>query len=465
MIIRLFSPEQFGIFNLFLLVTQIGLLFSANWTTSAMIRFGKEEVITDGTIRKTFWARALISGITLPIFLLAIYVFRNRIVSYIGFPSSHIFLVIVYFLALTIFSLLLYPYQALGRMKAFSSIPVFEKLIYGILLTLLFLNIFPKEISTVVLFLILASLFSSLLLFVLFEKKLIFPIEISKTTLKKIFHFAWPALGGGAGGYVVNWIDIIVIKMYLTVFFVGVYSVAYGIYNYLMTIPLLGINLVSLMLTSFLVREREDLIIRYVKRFIPQIIFFWSFFVSLIIVFSEPIFGIWAGKKYELAIFPFIILAIGLVYRGITCAYTPIYSVYLMPRRYHATNIFIALLNLIGDFVLIPRYGMMGAAVSTTGAFFISSLMFLIMANHKLKIVNFSPIFYSIPSVACLIISLSIDNLITRLFFFGLIFLISIIMARRYQLFKKEELTMLEPVKMPLILKRVITKIVSTFSS
>jgi len=246
---------------------------------------------------------------------------------------------------------------------------------------------------------------------------------------------------------------------------VGVYSVAYGIYNYLMTIPLLGINLVSLMLTSFLVREREDLIIRYVKRFIPQIIFFWSFFVSLIIVFSEPIFGIWAGKKYELAIFPFIILAIGLVYRGITCAYTPIYSVYLMPRRYHATNIFIALLNLIGDFVLIPRYGMMGAAVSTTGAFFISSLMFLIMANHKLKIVNFSPIFYSIPSVACLIISLSIDNLITRLFFFGLIFLISIIMARRYQLFKKEELTMLEPVKMPLILKRVITKIVSTFSS
>jgi len=465
MVIRLLNPEQFGIFNLFLLVIQIGLLFSANWTTSAMIRFGKEEVISDGTITKTFWARALILSITLPVFLFVMLTFRNKIANYIGLPSSHIHLVIVYFITLSIFSLLLYPYQALGRMKAFSFIPAFEKMIYCLLLSLLYLKVFPRKASSVIIFIIFASIFSNLLLFILFEKKIIIPIKISITTLKKIFHFSWPALFGGASGYVVNWIDIIVIKMYLTVFSVGVYSVAYGIYNYLMTAPLLWVNLVSLMLTGFLVRKREDLIIRYVKRLIPQLIFFWSLFVSLIMVLSEPIFSIWVGKKYELAVYPFIILTAGLVFRGITCAYTPLYSVYLMPKRYHITNIFIALINLMGDFILIPHYGIIGAAISTTGAFFISSLIFLIMANYKLKIVNFSPIFCSIPVVACFIISLLVDNSVARLVFFGLIFLISIVIARRYQLFKKEDITMLEPVKMPSIFKKVITKVVYVLSS
>jgi len=65
---RLFSPEQFGSLNLFMLVVQISLFFGANWTANAMTRFGKEEAITAGTVTKTFWARVFMFSITPPCF-------------------------------------------------------------------------------------------------------------------------------------------------------------------------------------------------------------------------------------------------------------------------------------------------------------------------------------------------------------------------------------------------------------
>jgi O-antigen/teichoic acid export membrane protein len=464
MVIKLLSPEQFGMFNLFMSVAQIGLLFGSNWTVSAMIRFGKEEAITDGTIRKTFWARMLIFGMALPIFLIIFYIFRHRISSYIGFSSFDSFLVPFYFIALSISSLLLYPYQAMGRMKIFSLAPVVERMVYGILLLFLIANIFSRNVSNVALVLILASFFSSILLLLLLKREWIFPVETSKAMIKKIFNFSWPALPGGVAGYVVSWIDIIVIKIYLNTAVVGLYSVAYSIYNYLIAVPLVGVNLISLVLTAFLVKKREGLIMVYVKRFIPQAIFLWSLFVSIIMILSGPVFEVWVGPQYRPAVPPFILLAIGLVFRGIACAYTPIYTAYIMPKRYHLTGIFIALLNLVGDLIFIPRYGMVGAAIATTSAFFISSMFLLLMANHKLKIVHISPLLYSIPAVLCGFISLLINNFLNRLMLFILVFFITAIIARKSRLFEKKDVMMLEPVKMPSGLKKVIAKFICAFA-
>jgi O-antigen/teichoic acid export membrane protein len=296
------------------------------------------------------------------------------------------------------------------------------------------------------------------------KKEWILPVEISRGMLKKIFNFSWPAIPGGIAGYIVNWIDVIVIKMYLDMTLVGLYSVAYGIYNYLMAVPLMGINLVSLVLTAFLVRKREDLIAVYVKRFIPQAIFLWSFFVSIIMIISGSLFDIWVGPQYRSAVPPFIVLAIGLIFRSITCAYAPIYTAYIMPKRYHLTNIFIALLNLTADLILIPRYGIMGAAIATTSAFFVSSILLLLMANYKLKIVQLSPLLYSIPAVLCGLISLFIDNFQGRLIFFVLIFSITVIIARKNRLIERKDAVILESIKMPPGLKRFITKFIYVFA-
>lgn len=458
-IIRMFSPEQFGSYNLFMSIAQVGLFLGANWTVSAMIRFGKEEAIAQGTIRKTFWSRALMFGITLPIFLIFFYIFRYRISTYIGFSLSESISLPFYFIVLSVSSLLLFPYQAMGKMKTFSFMPVVEKMLFCVLL-LLATKIVSRNISSLIWVLVLAGTLSNLILFLLLKKGWVLPVETSKEMIKKVFNFSWPALPGGMAGYIVNWVDVIVIKIYLDITLVGLYSVSYSIYNYLMALPLMGINLISLMLTAFLVRKREDLVLLYVKRFIPQAVFLWSFFVSFIMIMSGFLLELWAGPQYRAAVPSFILLAIGLVFRGITCAYTPIYTAYIMPKRYHTVNIFIAFFNLAGDFIFIPRYGIIGAAISTTLAFFISSIFLLVMANRKLKITLISPLLYTIPAIICGLISLLMNNFSIKLVFFILIFSITILIPRKNKLFRKEDTMVLEPIKMPAGFKKIITRII-----
>jgi len=179
---------------------------------------------------------------------------------------------------------------------------------------------------------------------------------------------------------------------------------------------------------------------------------------------GEPVFDLWVGPQYRSAVPPFILLGMGLVFRGIACAYTPIYIAYIMPKRYHLVSIFIALLNLMGDFILIPRYGMMGAAIATTSAFFVSSIFLLLMANYKLKIVHMSPLLYTIPTVLCGAISLLINNLLSRLMLFILIFSITAIIARKSRLFKKKDAMILEFIKMPMAMKKFIAKVIYIFA-
>ena len=66
LIVRILQPENYGIYVLFISVATIAAILTT-WTATSMVRFGREEFIAEGSIKKTFWANY---SILLPAFAL-----------------------------------------------------------------------------------------------------------------------------------------------------------------------------------------------------------------------------------------------------------------------------------------------------------------------------------------------------------------------------------------------------------
>ena len=75
---RVLGNEGYGTLSLFFLVSQLFFLFGINWTSAAVIRYGKEEFIESDKINRTFWARNTLLIPSLFISLLLIWVGRER---------------------------------------------------------------------------------------------------------------------------------------------------------------------------------------------------------------------------------------------------------------------------------------------------------------------------------------------------------------------------------------------------
>jgi O-antigen/teichoic acid export membrane protein len=454
---RILGTKGYGYLAIFNLVTTLGVMMTANWTAASLIRFGREEYDQHGKLNHTFWARSILLIPSLVVGILAIYFLKDSITNYMEMPSWTIWLVIGSILLMTIRTYLDHILQAIHRMKAYASIQIFFTCVSILGLVFIVLEFLPKTYLSVIIVGLTANVLAMIILWsLLIPTRVIFPIKTDRRMVQEVLSFSYPVIMGNLGAYVVNWIDVMVIKYYLSLSEVGGYQLAYNMFN--LSIGLIGSTtiLMTPILISFLASNREDLILRYSTRFIPQGVLLWATVIGIGLGVCPPVFQIVFGEGFNVSIPYFQYLAIGLAFNSLMIFYSGEITAYKLIKLGVMASVVRALINLVGDFVLVPRIGPLGAAIATTTGMIAATIMYLLICQRQLKENLLWQLILVSPAFISLGVSRALSGPGTPFWATILTLTSAYFLARALHLFKSEDLTFLDYVQMPASLRKVV---------
>ena len=92
LIVNKISVADYGTYSLVFMVVGLFTTFGFSWSSSSIVYFGSKEEAQTGSLNKTFWARNIITGVSLLIVFTFGVFFRNYINEYLGIEATGLLL-------------------------------------------------------------------------------------------------------------------------------------------------------------------------------------------------------------------------------------------------------------------------------------------------------------------------------------------------------------------------------------
>ncbi len=380
---RILTKETMGTYSLFLMIVNLGLLIGVSWADSSLVRYGREEFTKTGQINNSFNSRFTFFIIGSTIVSIGYIIFNERIAFYLNLDKKIILLIISTFILNGLSGLLISILQATGRMKISAYITLFQKGVFSVFLLLIFFGVLPSFFEYVLVTFAISFLFVIIWGIFQIQFALIKPFLVTKKeTLRKFWNFSWPQLIGFSGLYVTNYIDLFVIKKYLSLDDVGRYSVVYNLFNVMC-------GIIMVLYTVFLpiiVEKKTKNQLNEIKRYFNSLwfyVFCWSLVAFICITFSDNIIILIFSEKYIDSSATFTVLLVATIFYFIKIYLMPIMHAWDFMLLFQTFNIITGMINAVIDFLLVPKIGIIGAAYGTLISFSIISCF--IFAYIKIK--------------------------------------------------------------------------------
>jgi len=382
---RLLTTEEMGVYSLFMMMVNLALVLGLTWSDGSLVRFGREEYLeTDKqSINDAFWIKLLLFLAGSVIFSVIFLVFSEDISAYIGIYRWQVVLIISAFLLNGLMSFLGALFRSVDHMKKAAYVLTLQKLLYLIGLSSLYLFEFSNNT------LIFVLLNVSFLLAIIYNLKnlnvkIISKYHFNKDKFCKMWTFSWPILIGASGLYIINYVDLFVIKLYMSNKEVGIYSVAYSGFMSICGVIILMQMLFMPLIVEYKHKGQFELIARYINN-IYLFILAWAVIAAVGISISSTLIPILFTDNYIAAVHPFDILLVSSIFYFSTVCLMPIVSAFDLMLYYQAINLIRSLVNVGGDFYLVPEMGIDGAAYATLLSFITGSILsaILIMRNRN----------------------------------------------------------------------------------
>jgi len=419
-----------------------------------------------GKVNETFWARAALS---FPFYMAAIVLFilfRAPIARYVGFNSSNTaWLFIVYVGLFWFINSCQNVFKATSRMKLYASMEIVERLIFVSILAVVFLT--KSSVPLVMAVMVYVARQIAVIVYFLCVNKVrvFYPVTVNAPLTKSLLAYSAPLFMVAASIVVMGWVDIFVIKLFFGTKEVGLYSLSYKLIEYLRMLSTHTATIILPILISFYVAKKEGLIKDYAKRAIPQMAFFWSLFISAVMMAFYFSFDFIFGKEFDFAIDSFMILTLGLSAFILFSLHRPIIHVYKLTSRIFFITLVALAVNVLLDFVLVPYLGINGAALATVCSIFVITILQMRVTSRYLKLRvagQFLP---------CLIViaTFIVFQVLKPKGIWGalpviIIFCASFFFAKKSGIFKKSDMNILDKINIPSGLKSVMKKIIGALA-
>lgn len=218
-------------------------------------------------------------------------------------------------------------------------------------------------------------------------KKGISPVRPDFNSITPLLKFGIPLMVANLGYWIIQSSDRYLIKYFLDISQVGIYSVGYSLAFILIFFwnTLRGVLLpdLSALFDQGKTREFE---IRFSRVFkygvalsVPGVLG-----ISLL---AKPIIETFSSPEFMSATDVLAIIAIGVFFFGIFLLFTTLLSVLKKATLISAIWIFMAILNVGLNFWLIPSFGIIGAAYSTSIVFLLGALVIIFYSRKYFKII------------------------------------------------------------------------------
>jgi len=251
------------------------------------------------------------------------------------------------------------------------------KLNYGLLSPIIAYIITPTVLILIFGWIFLKNIFPRF-----FKTELVFDRKI----LKKVTKYGIFVLVTNVGTIILGYTDIMVLTFFSGLTSVGLYSVALPTAMLFLYFPR-AVGGVLLPLTSELwVKKKKRILREGIESLYKYSLIIIIPLVFIVLSFSDLVINILYGGNYLEASNALKILAIGMIFATLFIINTKFFSGIGKPEIVSKIVYIASIFNLIFNLILIPIFGLMGAAVTTTISYFIMMVLGLIKIKGFINI-------------------------------------------------------------------------------
>ncbi len=362
MIAKFLPTEVFGAFSLGMMIVFLfnSLLFRP--PLSPLIIYGNEELKKTGRLSKTFSSAFVYSVSALIISFLAFILFMSPIAAFTKLQGNVILLLFAALAGISIKDFFESCLLAQNRKLASGVYGV----VAGLLIVLWLIFIFAFDIislETVLLSYFVAAAGSLLSCIMFLNFRVLIPFQFDKSNFSSLFAYSRWITFGGAAAYLLNWGDNIALRFYVDFHNIGVYNLGYQV--------LKGMIIVMAIIPAYFSpelsqnTENTQKLKHYLYNKRPRILLLGACCIGIVYLVIPYVIEFVYGNQYAGAPAVARVLLIGSLFALYKACYACVLASH---KKYKFINITLALLvcfNIGFDFLLVPVYGIMGAAYAT----------------------------------------------------------------------------------------------------
>lgn len=395
---RTLGVERFGHLALLLTASQLLAIFAANWNVTALIRFGAVEFATSGRLAKAFWTRAILVAPGVAVLGIVLVAAADPIATFLDIRETLLAIVFVHFLCATGFFTACAAFQAAGRMPLYALCLVGERAVAVILVFVLVVVGGGDEMVALV-SLAASAAIAAIVAFVLLRRELS-PIWSDPANVREMWRFSLPLIASTWAGLLGSqWTDYLFVRRYLTIADLGHYSLAYQLSGVVQQVTIVASTLLLPRLASLIGAGRIADAGPLLRRLLPYWLLSISIGVAVALIGTPFAIPLLFGPQFGATTPPLAVLLVSTITLGITNSLTPYLAA--IGQTWVITRIMLAAagVNLIFDLLLIPTYGVVGAAVATLLANIVS-LAVTLMSRSIREIVPASRFLFFVAPIA-----------------------------------------------------------------
>ncbi|MGD9110114.1 MAG: polysaccharide biosynthesis C-terminal domain-containing protein [Phycisphaerales bacterium] len=379
---KFFEPDLFGSYSLAKMVVFFFSTLLIGSSQRPFIVFANQERIQTGKINKSFSIQLVFLIFSVIMFLFLSFVFDKAIISYAKISSAELTFVLLAFIGLALKTFLCNLFMATGQRLKNS----LGELIFGastLFLVVIFQLTDTLNLKTVFLAYFISAIVAVVLLIWTINFNLLVPFGFDRKHFKDVFNFTKWVMFGVTAIYFINWGDNLVLRAFVSMDDIGEYNLGYQVFKGLSTLIFI-VNAYFLPFISQHIgdskRIREYMFGKRLKIFALGLVF-----LGLIFAAAPYVFRFFYRDTYQSSVVVLRVLLVGSVSILYTIFYDPILNALKKYRFSEITLVLQVLLNVLLDLVLVPRMGMLGAAVATTLAYFFRTIIMEVYFWVRLK--------------------------------------------------------------------------------
>lgn len=381
-----------------------------NWTSYAVVRFGTEEFVETEKIARAFWLRFLVLVPNLALVVLASKFWFPPLAGWLKLSADSFWLVILHFASAAFWIHVQFSLQSVKLPRVQGFLLMIERVLIlagiGILVALENLN--PL---TALLCYPLAALVAIVAGTIYLRKYIFARFSVDLKFIKEIVAYSLPLLPFSLVGYFSgSYVDAIFVSKFLSTKDLGIYSIATQINGIALQFPTLANSLLLPFFVTLQTGKQFETIQRYFKNVVPTLSLFWGLGCVILATFFEFVLPLVFGEEFrgsESALW--ILLSASAVSAPVLFGYTAFSHAVSATYISTVAAVLAATVNILLNFLLIPKYGLVGCAWATFFSYLISALSVIILTR---RIGNFSLswLFYAILPVTVSVIVFSVTK-------------------------------------------------------
>ncbi len=373
-----------------------------NWTSVAVVRFGVDEFIETEKIARTFWLRFLVLAVNLTLVAALSSFWFPPLANWLKLTPGSFWLVMAHFAITALWIHVQMSLQGAKMPRVQGFLQMIERLV--IFAGLFALTASARLTPSWAMICYIAAPAAAMFLGIFELRKYIWArFSVDRVLVQKFVAYSLPLLPFSLVGYFSgSYVDAVFVSKFLSTRDLGIYSVATQINGIALQLPTLA-NTLLLPLFVTLQRETDNQrSFNYFRNVLPTLTLLWGLACTALAFIAYFAIPMVFGEEFQAAS-----SALWVLLAGSAIALPALFGYFPFTHAVSATYISMigavlaAITNITANFLLIPKFGLIGCAYATALSYFVNVMTSALF----LRVMEGLPISWNLvallPAAAC----------------------------------------------------------------